>query len=581
MIRLLLRGVLALLTVGLIACSSPAPLQDAPTTVRVSWPRDPESLNPVVLPNAFAVQINNLLYQSLLVVDGPRRRYVPWLATALPETRRAGPITYLTYTIRPEATWDNGQPITGHDVLFSLRVLFCPGVPNERISSGLSFVRNLEIDPADARRFTFVCAGFAPEYGITSGDFPILPEYLLDPQHALRPVPLAELTADSLTSASKTACAAFAAQFNLAEKWRDPQQVRGSGPYELVSWQSGQRLVLRRKSKWWADKMAAASPMLAARPSRLEFHIIPDPTTALLALRRGDVDVYPNMPAADFERLRTSSDAARFHLYTPASYRMVALEMNTRQPMLRESATRQALLHLLDVPQLMRATQYGLGQLSVGLVSPRERWAYHDSLPLRSYNPQKAKALLRAAGWQFTGTRWQRHASAQGSQPLALQLHYRAGDRTFETAALLFQQAAKELKIPVSLRPTEASLLSEVRRNGQYDMVFRSFYGNPFSYDLRPILHTASIGLTGGNTSGFGTPSSDRLLEQLAAAEDSTQKKRLLHRLQLMLYEQAPLGVLFYEPNRLAVARRFADVRPAGPEPGYNLASFALKASAN
>ena len=51
---------------------------------------------------------------------------------------------------------------------------------------------------------------------------------------------------------------------------------------------------------------AAACPLvLQAKPKRLEYVIIPDAATATLALRRGDLDVFPQMPAREFARLRT------------------------------------------------------------------------------------------------------------------------------------------------------------------------------------------------------------------------------------------------------------------------------------
>ncbi|GAA4376245.1 ABC transporter substrate-binding protein [Hymenobacter koreensis] len=574
MLQLLSRGVILLLASCLIACSTPTARTTSPATVRVCWPRDPESLNPIVWPNTYAVQLNNLLYQSLLVVDGTRRQYVPWLVENVPQVSRRDSVTAITYRLRQAAIWDNGQPITARDVLFTLRLLRCPGVPNERIGVGLSFIRDIQLDSVDARRFTFICNGFAPEYATNSGDFPILPEYLLDPKGLLREVPLAELSQSSLSAGSQRICQAFAEQYNRPEQWRDPQHVRGSGPYELESWQTGQKLVLRRKATWWADQLQPAPPMLVARPTRLEFHIIPDPTTALLALRRGDVDVYPNVPAADFQRLQNSPQAGQFQFFAPASYRMLVLEMNVQRPIIRDAATRQALLHLIDVPALMRATQNQPARRTVSIISPLEKWAYNDSLPLRTYAPQRAASLLRQAGWQRTSTTWQRRTASGKTEELAPRLHYRAGERTLETAALQFQQAAAKEGIRLTLLPSEASLLAELRRKGNYELVFRTFYGNPFSYDLRQVLHTNSIGVPGGNTSGFGTKSSDALLEMIATAEDSMQKAKLLRRLQSVLYQEAPLNPLFFEPNRLIVAKRFADIRPAGPEPGYNLASF-------
>ncbi|KUG06637.1 ABC transporter substrate-binding protein [Solirubrum puertoriconensis] len=538
--------------------------------MRVCWPRDPESLNPVTLPNAYAIQLNNLLYQSLLTVDGTKRRFVPWLATDMPAVRRTDSLTFLSYQLRPEATWDNGRPVLASDVVFSLKVITCPGLPNESLRNTLSFVQDVQLDAQNPRRFTLVCRGYAPEYRTTSGDFPVLPEYLLDPDSLLRQVPLGRLLGGDTTLAKTTAVQAFQQRFNDAAQWRDPRVVRGSGAYQLVSWQVGQRVVLERKPKWWGDALENAAPPLVANPRRLEFHVVPNAATALLAMRRGELDVYPNMPGPDFEQLR-KTDSANFHLYSPASYRVVVMEVNTQQAALKEASTRQALAMLVDAQRLMQATQFGLGQRSTSLINPREKWVYHDSLPLRPYSPQNAAALLRQAGWQRGRTGWTR-----ANQTLTPRLFYAAGDRTYETIALLLQQAAREIGLTVSLQPTEAGKLSELRREGQFDLCLRTLYGNPFSYDLRPLLHTGSIGEGGVNRTRFGNDASDRLLDKIVSTEDSTQKVRLLHKLQTVLYQQTPMVALFFEPNRLAVAKRFGNVRPSGLEPGYDLSAFTL-----
>ncbi|MCC3159196.1 ABC transporter substrate-binding protein [Hymenobacter sp. 15J16-1T3B] len=562
----LLSGIL-----GLTACSpSSSPHSASAPTVRVCWPRDPESLNPVTLPNAYAVQANNLLYQSLLTVDGPTRRHVPWLAADLPAVEHRDSLTFLHYRLHPQATWDNGTPILAQDVVFTLKVLNCPGLPNESLRGLVSFIRDVQTDAADPRRFTLVCRGYAPEYRDNSGEFPILPAYLVDPQARLRSVPLQQLTQADSSVASVAAVQTFQQEFNQAARWRDPRTLRGSGPYQLAGWQAGQQVTFVRKPRWWADGLKPATPALTANPGRIEFHVVPNPATALLALRRGELDVYPNMPGPDFARLKTS-DSSSFRFYSPASYRVVVLEMNVQQPALRDARTRQALALLVDYDRLLRATQYGQGQRTTGLISPREKWVYHDSLPLRPYAPAEAATLLQRAGWQRGPDGWRR-----AGQPLTLRLFYSASDRTYATVALLFQQSARQIGLPVTLHPTEAGQLSELRRNGEFDLSLRTLYGNPFAYDLRPLLHTGSIGSGGANRSRFGNAASDRLLETIYATEDSVSKARLLRRLQTLLYQEVPFTPLFFEPNRLAVSRRFAHVRPSGLEPGYDLPSFTL-----
>ena len=126
-------------------------------------PRDPETLHPHTLANALAVQAINLTYQSLLAIDAPQQRIIPWLAEALPVVRRAGNTSYLTYRIRPAATWNDGQPVTAQDILFTLKTMRCPDLPNERMRATYGFVRSVQLDLPRARStITSICRPSSP-----------------------------------------------------------------------------------------------------------------------------------------------------------------------------------------------------------------------------------------------------------------------------------------------------------------------------------------------------------------------------------------------------------------------------------
>jgi peptide/nickel transport system substrate-binding protein len=524
------------------------------------------------IPNDYANEANGLLYQSLLKVDNQRRVFVPWLAEALPTIERNDSLTLLTYRLRPSATWDNGQPILAQDVAFTLKVMNCPGLPNEATRTRFSFIRDVRLDSTDTRRFTLVCEGRAPEYAHVSGDYPILPEYALDPQQQLRKIPVSALTQLSPVSlAQYPALAAFAQRYNAAELDKNPSRLPGSGPYELTAWRDSQVLSFRRKAKWWADQLPARPPQLIAKPSTINFQIIPDNTTALLALRRGDIDVYPMVPATEFNRLRKSEAGQKsLRFYTADSYEMVIAGFNMRRGLLTNRLTRQALSHLFDIPTLIQATQSGMAYPSVGLVNPQEKAVYNDSLPLLKYDLRRAETLLRQAGWVRQGAGgWSRPTASGKLQPLELSIAYRAGEAAFEAIALQLRSAAAALGIPIQLRPTESTLLLSKLRGGNFDIYLRSLSGNPFAYDFSPLLHSEGIGVS--NYTGFGSPSSDKLIKDIVFEENLDRKAQLLRRFQVLIRQECPMVVLFFYRYRLAANKRFTNLRVSGLRPGYEV----------
>jgi len=573
-LSLLARGLVIIgSSVGLLLAGCSAPPAGAPP-IRIRWSHDPESLDPLVLPNQFAVDATNLLHGCLLQIDFDRKALTPMLVESLPGVRYLGDsLTLLSYRLRPQAIWDAGQPVLARDVEYTLKLMHCPGLPNESAQSQFGFIRQVEIDAADPRRFTLRCRGQAPDFATASGDFPILSEKALDPRGTLRRYTLAQLQDRPATAAPDTVLQAQAKRYLAATTGPPAQYLAGCGPYQLVSWDKDQRLRFRRKKDWWGLRVQPAPFVLQAHAPELEFPIIPDDATASLALQRGDLDVYPQVPVREFDRLkRLASASGKLQFHTTASYDVLTAGFNTRRAVLADAATRQALSRLFDAAGLLRATQLGEGRRTVGLISPADRPNYNDSLRLIPFSPTEAGTLLQRTGWQRTAGGWQRRGPGGAVQLLALRLRYRADEASYETAALQFRAAAAQLGIAVQLQPTEAAALTPALQSGDFDLYLRTIRGNPFLFNFAPILHSKAVGE--GNHTGYGSPASDQLIEALANADSPAHRTQLLHKFQARLQADAPLVPLYFFPLRIAAARSLQGLHATGLKPGYAAAAM-------
>jgi peptide/nickel transport system substrate-binding protein len=567
-------GSLFALLVG--ACSAP-PVRQASSPITIRWARDPGTLDPLALANPSAVEAANLLHMALLATDYQTNTYAPALAQTLPRVRPLGDsLTALDYELRSAATWDDGHPVLATDVDFTLKLLHCPGLPNESSRAQYGFIREVRLDPANPRRFTLVCRGQGEEILVASGDFPVLPESALDPAHTLRRLPLTTLQAWPATQAPAPAVAALVQRYRQANLAREPSHLPGCGPYRLAAWDTNHQLRFRRKTPWWADKLRPAPFVLQARPQELVFTVLPDDAAATLALRRHEIDVYPQVPARIFQQLQASAKAqAEFTFYSQPTYDILTAGFNTRHPALRDKRTRQAISYLFDPAGLSAATQLGQGRRTVGLLPPGSPF-YNDSLPLPALAPGKAVALLREAGWQrrADGHWWQPGAAS----PLALSVRYRTEEATFATTALQFQAAAAQVGIAVTLLPAEGSVLTRLLQTGDFDVYIRLLKGSPLGFNFATFLHSSTIG--SGNITGFSTPFTDRLLLAIPAEGDARRKRRLLRRLQAVLRDEMPLLPLFYLPSRLIVSQQLQHVVPSGLKPGYALTALSWPAPA-
>jgi ABC-type transport system substrate-binding protein len=244
-----------LLAFGSSSCSSPAE-QQADTTVKIRWNRDPEDLSPLAQPNQNAVDAANLLHCGLLQLDLSTGIHSPALADSLPLIRLLGDsLTHLRYQIRRTAAWDSGRPILATDVAFTLKLIFCPRLPNEKAKAQISFIRDIKLDSANPRRFTFICRGQAPEFSFESGDFPIISEDALDPRHSLRQFSVASVAATQPDKFIAPALIALAERYQQADLGHHPERLPGCGPYRMTGWETNRFLIFERKAHWWADSL--------------------------------------------------------------------------------------------------------------------------------------------------------------------------------------------------------------------------------------------------------------------------------------------------------------------------------------
>ncbi|GAA4299722.1 peptide-binding protein [Nibribacter koreensis] len=499
------------------------------------------------------------------------------MAANLPLVTIKDSLSYFAYQIRPEARWDDGKPVTAQDVAFSLKLLNSPLLDNERWRAQYHFIKDIVLSNKNPLAFTIICSGYTPEMNLLTGDFFVLPAHRYDPQAKITQIPfgLFKIRYDSL--ANSPAIKELSSTVQSPSMAKDTAWVRGSGPYKLMAWSGGQQVTLSKKKNWWGTTLEKSSPSFRNNPSTLQFQIIEDNAAAVIALKARQLDVMDNIPLPSFlEMQRNKSFKQDFSLHTAPTFDLVFLGINGSSPLLNDKLTRQALSHLVNIPQLIKTIQGGYATATVGLVHPEEKQFYNSTLPPIDHNPAKTQDLLQKAGWKKSSEGWVK-SKGKSKTVLALTLMYRAGNSEFESIALLFQQNAKAMGIPVSLQAIESSQISQRLQDGTFDLYLRTFVGNPFSYNLLPLLHTSSIGEGGGNVTRFGNAETDQLLERISIESNQNTKATLLKQLQEKMQEERNLVFLFFQQNKLAVSKKVDSVIISSLKPGYDLPKFVLK----
>jgi ABC-type transport system substrate-binding protein len=534
-----------------------------------------DRLNPFLVTTNYGRMVVENMYMYLLTYDPVSLELQPDLAKSRPvvEDIRSGPnaggIAY-TFEILEEATWDNGTPVTAADYIFSLKALLNPLVQAAPVRAYLGGFSGVEADPRNPKKFRVILAekNYLGEETV-GGLFAVLPEYLFDPKGLLKNIPLADLL-DPEKAADladrETRLQEFAEAFNSAPFSRDPKIVRGCGPYELLLWESDQRIVLGKKQNWWGSKI----PRLAAGPDSLIFKPIPNPATALAALQNEEIDAMSGILPEDFLRLEQDSAFNQvFRLSTVNSLAYYYIGVNARDPLLADKPVRQAIAHVIDAEEIIREVFQGFGERIVAPVPPSVGY-YPKNLKPVPVSFEKAKQLLAAAGWQDSNNNGVVDKIVNGKKmELSITYLLNASSETSRNIALLIQDNARKAGIEVKLDAKEPAVLLEQLRERNFQLVSAGRTLTPLWNPLQN-WHTQ-----GDNRFGFGDAASDALIEDILQTMEERARNRKIGQLLERIYDEQVEIFLFAPKDRLAVHRRF-DAVTTPFTPGFVPAQFKL-----
>jgi peptide/nickel transport system substrate-binding protein len=236
-----------------------------------------------------------------------------------------------------------------------------------------------------------------------------------------------DLIASSLYGAwivSPKALDAAAADENF---WSDGKSY-GTGPYMVESYTPDAEIVFTRNEDYWGGWEEGQFDKVVAS-------IVPEATVRQQMLEGGEVDLAAALPV---ENLDTFRNDPNYTVYTEPSFFNYVGFFNTLRPPLDNVKVRQALSYAIPYADIIKIGAQELGTQSRGPV-PAGVFPWDESVPQYTYDLEKAKALLKEAGFENGG--------------FDLRLTYAAENATEEAFAPLIKDAFAELGVNVSIEP--------------------------------------------------------------------------------------------------------------------------------
>lgn len=525
---------------------------------------DPESLHPLTSNDAGSSNILGYIFESLLDRQPQTLELRPQLAVARPHISD-DKLTY-TFTMRREAHFQDGKPLTGRDLLFSLKAMKNPWVnaPFRRVYYQ-SLMQAELVDDYTLRLVTQ--EPYFRNEGVLGG-FQVLPQHYYDPEGLLDAVSIAELAAmrpgDPAVEASPLAARArqFAERFNTSFT-RNPM---GSGPYKFHSWKTGQEVVLQHDPNYWGlGKEGLDQPYITQRTLR----VFNNTDAALVALKAGEMDT---MSLTPIQHLKQSS-GARFdkqftkHLYFAPSY--IYIGWNNAHPLFSDTRVRQAMTYLTNRTQMVKTILFDLGEVVDGPIY-LFRPEYDKTLFRHPYDPPKALQLLGEAGWKDTDGDGILDKVIEGQKvPFRFEIKFNSGNETRKSVALTVQDELKKHGIDASVRQLDWTIYLDEVRNHKFDAIILGWGMSAIEPDDYQVWHSSQAANKGSNHISYKNTRVDALLEEYRRTFDPQKRIELYREFQQILNQEQPYTFLFIQKSILAVDRRFQNIKlyPGGPRP--------------
>jgi peptide/nickel transport system substrate-binding protein len=501
-----LAGVLA--SGGLAACS------DSPnagnkngsggnTFLTVGMPNGPqtENHNPFLTTSAGAsLGYRWMIYEPLMMWNPvkPADPSKPWLATKAdwsPDFKK------VTITVRDNATWSDGQKVTGDDVAFTFNLI----KKNEALNTAAIPYGEVS-NSGNTVTVTFTSSMFV--YKDTwLGQTPMVPKHVWE---------------------------------KISDPSKDPNKNPvGSGPYTLKSFTPQTTTLSVRTSGYWQD---------LPQVKELRYTSYTDNNAQTTALSDGSNE-WSFVFIPNYKTVFIDKDPAHYKVWAPPVLGIHGLYINTTKKPFDDPKLRRAMGMVINREDIFNQAEAGYFHPQVtsvtGLPSPAG-----DAYIAEEYKGKNAtvdvagaKALLQEAGYKLNGTT----LSDPSGKPVKITLTDPSGWSDYQTSLEIVKSNLAEIGIQATVDKANQDAWFRNVEEGNFDATFRWTNGGATPWNLYQtvmdgkLLKPVGTASPGGNFGRFKSDDATKALADYANATDDAARTKALATIQKVFVEQAPM----------------------------------------
>jgi oligopeptide transport system substrate-binding protein len=459
---------------------------------------EPESLDPQVSSGQPEARLHIGLFDGLT-------EYHPETAQAIPSLAERWEAnadnSAFTFHLR-DAKWSNGDPITAHDFVYSLRRGLAPEFAArtaylayyikgaQAYNEGKGTAEDVGVTAVDDRTLTFTLAQPVPFFpGLLAHQF-------------FRPVPRRAVEAHG-------------------QQWTQPQHIVVSGAFTLATWKPYNKLIYVRNPQYWDAKNV--------RLESITFYPMEVATTMMNLYKAGEIDALYNHipPAAWIDHLRLTKD----HMDRPEAAIDYYMLNTTKAPM-DDVRVRKAFNMSIDKVGLA-AYEKTIKPLTA--FSPEGIFPGYPQPVGDPFDPARAKRLLAEAGYGDASGNFD-----PKTFPIAeVELTYNTNDRNRHIAEYVQSQWKQNLGLTVPLKNMEWKTFLDYRAKLQYKGVARTGWVGDYMdpYTFLDLFSTKG----GDNGTGWSTPEFVAAINAANREQNPQRRYELLAQAEKMLLDAQPV----------------------------------------
>ncbi|ENZ0171322.1 ABC transporter substrate-binding protein [Providencia rettgeri] len=465
---------------------------------------EPASLDPVKSVGLTEAQVMRDLFEGLVNQDDHGK---PISGVAQSWTTADNRIW--TFTLRPDARWSNGDPVTAQDFVYSWQRLVSPGTSSpfawfaalaginnaQEIIDGKLPVEQLGVEAVDARTLKVTLNKPVPYFPSLAANFSLFPVH--------------QGTVEK-----------------FGNDWIKVGNLVGNGAFVLSDRVVNEKIVLVPNKYYWDHKNTTITKVTFI-PINQESHA----TNRYLA---GDLDITESFPKQRYQKLLKDIPN---EVFTPDQLGTYYYAFNTQRAPTNDVRVRKALSMAID-RQLIANKVLGTGEKPANYFTPDVTDGFKPEKGLYNSHSQKeldqqAKVLLQQAGFG-------------PNQPLELTLLYNSSENHQKIAIAIASMWKKKLGAEVKLVNQEWKTYIDSRNTGNFDVIRASWIGD---FNEPSTFLSLLTSQHSGNIAKFNNSIYDDIIASASIETNAQLRNRYYNHAESIIAEEAPIAPIYQYTN--------------------------------